>query len=108
MFTLSDHNENTDYFPWRGEPIFRNGKYAGSVTSTSYGYTLNSIVCLGFIKHEEPDTAISLPYITDKSAKYEISIGNKRYAAKVYAYPPKIEAANLGFYLPSQKMLLNS
>lgn len=104
MFTLNKHDEDRDNFPWKGEPIFRNGNYVGNVTSTAYGYTMGSIVCLGFIKHETPNAQVTLSYITAKNAKYDIAIGNKRYPAKVYAYPPKIEAANLGFYLPAKKI----
>lgn len=101
MFTLTDHDETCDNFPWRGEPIYRNGKHIGSVTSSAYGYTLSRMVCLGFISN--PNGLVNLSYITDKNAQYEVAIGSKRFNAKAYAYPPKIEAANLGFYLPARK-----
>ena len=102
MFTLTDHDEMCDNYPWRGEPIYRNGQYIGNVTSSAYGYTLGHMVCLGFINN--PNGLVNLSYITAKNAQYEIAIGKKRFTAKAHAYPPKIEAANLGFYLPAQKM----
>ena len=107
MLTLIDHDETIDNFPWSGEPIFRNDVYVGNVTSSAYGYTLGCNVCLGFIRNcEEEGGIVTLSYITDKNAKYEIAIGNKRFSCKIYAYPPKIEAANLGFYLPTKRVQL--
>lgn len=105
MLTLTDHDEAKDNFPWAGEPIFRNGKYVGNVTSSAYGYTLGCNVCLGFIRNRDDESGIvTLPYITDKNAHYQIAIGNKLFSAKIYAYPPKIEATNLGFYLPTTRV----
>lgn len=105
MFTLIGHDENRDNFPWSGEPILRNGKYVGSVTSVAYGYTIGAMVCLGYIRNAEVDNGVITPaYVTDRTAHYQIVIGNKSFSAKIYAYPPKIEATNLGFYLPAKKL----
>jgi len=104
MFTLPELDVMKENLPWKGEPIFRNGKHVGTVTSSAFGYTLGHMVCLGFVSHEN-GLNVSASYITDRTASYEIGIGNKRHFAKPYAYPPKIEAANLGFYLPAQKTL---
>lgn len=101
MFTLDGHDEDRDNFPWKGEPILRNGQYVGNVTCSTYGYTLKQIVCLGFISNgSDSDQPITVDYISDKDAHYEIVIGDRRYPAHASAYPPKIEATNLGFYLP--------
>ena len=37
---------------WGGEPIFKNGKYVGRVTSGSYSFTFNTSVALGYVNTE--------------------------------------------------------
>ncbi|KAF6031331.1 PDPR [Bugula neritina] len=105
MLTLDDHDIATDNFPWQGEPILRNGKYVGNVTSSSYGYTLERQVCLGYITNcESADGTVTMSYITDKTANYQVAIGNKLFSATMHAYPPKIVTPDYGFYHPSKKM----
>ncbi len=41
---LSDHDIEIDPWCWGNEPIYRDGKYAGVVTTTSYGFTLKKLV----------------------------------------------------------------
>ncbi|CAB0020419.1 unnamed protein product [Nesidiocoris tenuis] len=38
------HDEETDFWSWGGEPIYRNGKYAGATTTTGYGFTFKQQV----------------------------------------------------------------
>lgn len=35
------------------EPIFRDGKLVGYVTSTKFGYSLNKWVCFGLLKIDD-------------------------------------------------------
>ena len=49
LLNAGDHDTDTDPWPWGGEPIFRDGIYAGRVTTTAYGFSLNRHVCLGFV-----------------------------------------------------------
>lgn len=44
--TLEDHDDEIDPWPWGGEPIYRDGKFVGVTTTTSYAYTLKKIVSL--------------------------------------------------------------
>jgi glycine cleavage system aminomethyltransferase T len=44
-----EHDLETQPWPWGGEPIYRDGKYVGSVTTTSYGFSLKKHVAIGFV-----------------------------------------------------------
>jgi pyruvate dehydrogenase phosphatase regulatory subunit len=44
QFLLEDHDLYQDQWPWGGEPIYRNGKYVGCITSTSYGFSIEKQV----------------------------------------------------------------
>lgn len=46
QFLLEDHNLYQDPWPWGQEPIYRNDKYCGNVTSTSFGFSLGKQVKL--------------------------------------------------------------
>lgn len=41
---LSDHDAEIDPWCWGNEPIFRDDKYVGAVTTTSYGFTFKKQV----------------------------------------------------------------
>lgn len=43
-----------------GEPIFRNGKGIGRVTSGAYGYTVGQSLALGFVKDAEPGDEVDV------------------------------------------------
>ncbi|XP_067120336.1 pyruvate dehydrogenase phosphatase regulatory subunit, mitochondrial-like [Centruroides vittatus] len=92
-FQLENHNPDTDLWPWGREPIFRNGKYVGTTTSSGYGFTLNKVVCLGFVDNfnrmSHKYEVVTNDYIT-KDAKFEVSIAGKRYVAKPSLHSPKI------------------
>lgn len=93
-FLLEDHSIDTDLWPWGGEPIYRNGEYVGETTSSGYGYTLEQMLCLGFVsKFDENGTPVIMKnineFILDKNAKYEIDIAGRRFPAKVGIYTPK-------------------
>ncbi|XP_023222098.1 pyruvate dehydrogenase phosphatase regulatory subunit, mitochondrial-like [Centruroides sculpturatus] len=92
-FQLENHNPDMDLWPWGREPIFRNGKYVGTTTSSGYGFTLNRVVCLGFVDNfnrmSHKYEVVTNDYIT-KDAKFEVSVAGKRYVAKPSLHPPKI------------------
>jgi 4-methylaminobutanoate oxidase (formaldehyde-forming) len=69
------------------EPILRDGKIVGHLTSGNYGHTLGGSVGLGYIEVEE---AITKDYL--ESGKIEIDVGGERVAAQASLgalYDPK-------------------
>ena len=56
LLDSGDHDTDTDPWPWGGEPIFRDGDYAGRVTTAAYGFSLNRHVCLGFVQDYDVNT----------------------------------------------------
>jgi pyruvate dehydrogenase phosphatase regulatory subunit len=92
QLVLEDHDLYANW-PWGGEPIFRNGKFCGYTTSTTYGFTLEKQVCLGFVHNFDEKTGEKLPVTIDyltKNATYEVDIASKRYRAKIHVYPPNL------------------
>ncbi|KAG8225026.1 hypothetical protein J437_LFUL000003 [Ladona fulva] len=92
LFALDEFDADNEVWPWGGEPIYRNGQFVGSVTSSGYGFTLDKMVCLGFVRNPAPDGSGPLPvtadYISAKGAKYEIDIAGKRILARPHLHPP--------------------
>jgi pyruvate dehydrogenase phosphatase regulatory subunit len=85
-----------DPWPWGSEPIYRNGKYCGSTTSTAYGFTLDRHVCLGYVQDLDNDTGEPKVITNDfilKNATFEVDIAGKRFPAKAGIYPPKLASA---------------
>ena len=94
QFLLQDFDIDNDVWPWGGEPIYRNGKFTGTTTSSAYGFTLEKMICLGFVRdYDEHDQRIIHKnindFIMDKNAKYEIAIAGRRYPTEVRLYTPK-------------------
>jgi len=86
-----DHNSDLDPWPWGGESIYRNGEFCGTVTTTSYGFSLNKQVCLGFIKNLDADgqpQVIDKEYVT--SGEFEVDILGIKYPATARLYQPKL------------------
>lgn len=91
MFLLEDHNIDENIWAFGYEPIFRNHEYVGTVTSAGFGFTSNKIVCLGFISKPNNEN-ITVDYIMDESAKYEVDIAGRLFSATPYtAVPPFLE-----------------
>ncbi|KAK7505724.1 hypothetical protein BaRGS_00002995 [Batillaria attramentaria] len=92
-FQLEDYDVSLDLWPWGGEPIYRNGRYAGSTTTCGFGFALDRMVCLGFISDfDDKGQPILLKNPSDfvmKNAKYEIDIAGTRFPAKPSIYTPK-------------------
>jgi len=85
----SEHHSDLDPWPWGGEPIYRNGKYCGTVTTTSYGFSLGKQICLGFIQDIGEDgkpRKIGPEFI--KGAEFDIDICGVNYPAQCRLNPP--------------------
>lgn len=97
MFILDDpeYNYEVDPWPWGGEPIFRDGKFIGSVTTCSFGFSLKKHVGLGYVTNPGEDgnsERVTIQYI--KSGAYEIEIAGRRFQVKARLTAPKLP--NLG------------
>lgn len=93
-FTIDDHELVHDIWPWGKEPIIRNGINVGTVTSTGFGFTVDKLVCMGFVSHHDhvggkPST-ITTDYIMDKNAQFEINIAGKKFPMRPSLHPPII------------------
>jgi 4-methylaminobutanoate oxidase (formaldehyde-forming) len=67
---------------YHDEPIYRNGRLAGFVTSASYGHTLGCAVALGCLRADEPIDASNV-----ENGSYEIEIAGQRHAAAASLRP---------------------
>ncbi len=85
QFVLSD----PDQVLYQHEPILRDGKMVGYLTSGSYGHTLGGAVGLGYVKNEE---GVTLDYIN--SGRFQINVGGELIDAQASLsalYDPKGE-----------------
>ncbi|KAL5021981.1 hypothetical protein ScPMuIL_001136 [Solemya velum] len=94
QFLLEDFDINTDIWPLGGEVIYRNGKFVGTATTTGFGFSLNKMVCLGFVnsrdEHGQPVKLKNInEFVMDRNAVYEIGIAGKKFRAKVGIYTPQ-------------------
>ena len=78
VFTMSD----PEPYILGNEPIFRDGKIVGRITSGYFGHTIGRSIGLGYIEAKN----ITVDYI--KSGKYELELSMKRYPASVSLKPP--------------------
>ncbi|XP_055891264.1 pyruvate dehydrogenase phosphatase regulatory subunit, mitochondrial-like [Biomphalaria glabrata] len=100
QFLLDDYDVHRDYWPWGGEPIYRDGQYVGLTTTCGYGFTLEKMVCLGFVgdidNNGEYVTQRNInEWVMNKNAKYEIDIAGVRFPARPGIYTPKITVQTL-------------
>ncbi|XP_064639761.1 pyruvate dehydrogenase phosphatase regulatory subunit, mitochondrial-like isoform X2 [Lineus longissimus] len=110
-FTVEDHDTDNDPWSWGGEPIYRNGKFAGFTTSSCFGYTMNRLICLGLVRDYDEHTK-EKKVIKNwhdwvmKSGQFEIDINGKRFPAKPSIYPPKLQSLTSGHgYVPKSKSM---
>ena len=80
QFALTDPNE----LVYHNEPILRDGKIVGKVTSGMYGHTLNQSLAMGYITSR--DGRIDAQYIA--SGSYEIEVAGRRIPATASPQPP--------------------
>jgi 4-methylaminobutanoate oxidase (formaldehyde-forming) len=74
--------DDPEAFPWGGEPILRDGKGVGEVTSSGYSARLGRAIVMGYVRAEHP---IDRDYVL--SGRYKIDIAGDHYAAKPLAKP---------------------
>ena len=67
---------------YHNEPIFRDGRRAGFVTSAMFGHTIGASVALGYLSCPE---GVTDDFVT--SGRYEIEIAERRVAARVSLTP---------------------
>ena len=85
----NDHDSDVDPWPWGGEPIYRNDVFVGSVTTCSYGFSLNKHVGLCYVTNpDEPFTDQEFV----RQGRYEIEIAGTRYPINVRLTPPTLPA----------------
>lgn len=94
QFLIHGFDLESSIWPTGNEPIYRNGKLVGLTTSSAYGFTLGSYVCLGYINHLDDSgkpliTKKIHDYIKDPKAKYEIDVAGTRYPVSIGIYTPK-------------------
>jgi glycine cleavage system aminomethyltransferase T len=66
----------TELLAWGGEPILRNGKPAGELSSVGYSATLECMVGMGFVYSEDID------------GTYEIEVSGRNVPAKASLKAP--------------------
>ncbi|XP_046657941.1 pyruvate dehydrogenase phosphatase regulatory subunit, mitochondrial-like [Daphnia pulicaria] len=91
QFQLDDHDPEIDPWPWGSEPIYRNGEFAGMVTTAGFGFTLNRQVCLGYVQNYDVTGTVhrlTPDYVT--SGQYEVDIAGLRYNARVSLRSPTL------------------
>ena len=78
QFLLTD----SDTMLFHNEPIWRNDKLVGYVTSGMYGHTLGAAVGLGYVKNEN---GVDDEYI--QSGEFEIEVAGRRIPAHASLQP---------------------
>ncbi len=89
LFSLED----PEPLVYHNEPIWRDGKLVGRVTSGAYGHSLGRSLCMGYVSAEAPVTPDAL-----LSGTYEIEIASTRFAARPSLkpfYDPKSDRVRL-------------
>ena len=65
------------------EPIFRDGRLVGRITSGSFGHTLGRSIGMGYVENSE---GVAPGFI--RSASYELEIATERFRASPHLRPP--------------------
>ncbi len=79
ILTLDDPSA----LPWHDEPILRDGKMVGWVTSAGFGHTLGRAVAMGYVRNPG---GISREFV--ESGRYEVELAGERVSARVYLRAP--------------------
>ena len=102
-FTI-DLQDDTTTLPWGKESIYRNGEYAGYVTSAGFGHTLGKAICMGYVcalgnsklsgcsvmddSDREKSSGFRVTHQYLKEGRYEIEIDGKLWPANLHLTPP--------------------
>lgn len=97
-------SDSETIWPWGGEPIYlaktdddeasiassniNIDRPVGMTTTTTYGFTLGKQVCIGYIRHPDPNVAITNDFLL--RSKFEVEIGGKRFLARINLHSPKL------------------
>ncbi|KPM11148.1 pyruvate dehydrogenase phosphatase regulatory subunit, mitochondrial-like protein [Sarcoptes scabiei] len=101
-------------WPWGGEPIYlasddglqvNNDRPVGMTTTTSFGFTLNRMVCLGYIANPDPNVTITNDYLLNR--RFEVEIGGNRYSAHINLYSPKLTDITGTYVASASKSIVN-
>ena len=72
----------------------RNGDFVGFTSSTAYGFTLQKMVALGFVRH--PDsiagnlTPVDTKWLLDDDAKWAIDVNGEMIPVRAHLNPPNL------------------
>jgi 4-methylaminobutanoate oxidase (formaldehyde-forming) len=69
--------EDETALPWGEEPILRDGRVVGSVTSAAFGHTLGRAVAMGYVRHPDGVDEACLA-----GGRFELDIGGDRIPAR--------------------------
>jgi 4-methylaminobutanoate oxidase (formaldehyde-forming) len=72
--------EDAEPLVYHNEPIWRDGRLAGRVTSGAYSHTLGRSLCMGYISGEAGTALVTPEYLL--SGTYEIEVACQRHAAR--------------------------
>lgn len=115
LFMVEDHDLENEIWPWGREPIFRNGVRVGMTTSAGYSFTLERLVCMGFVQNDARNAEgerlpVNSEYVTGKGVQFEIDIAGRRYPLRASLHPPMIpvptmDSVNLRYIPKARKYL---
>ena len=69
--------EDETALPWGDEPILRDGRVVGTVTSAAFGHTLGHAVAMGYVRE---DDGVDAAFVT--GGRFELDIGGERIPAR--------------------------
>jgi len=75
--------EDEAALPWGDEPILRDGRVVGTVTSAGFGHTLGRGVAMGYVRDPE---GVDEAYIG--GGRFELDVGGDRIPARAGLAPP--------------------
>lgn len=70
---------------YHNEPIWRNGRLAGRVTSGAYGHTLGRSLCMGYVSADADADVVTPEYLL--AGSYAIEVAGSRFAARAALKP---------------------
>jgi 4-methylaminobutanoate oxidase (formaldehyde-forming) len=69
--------EDATALPWGDEPILRDGRVVGTVTSAAFGHTLGRAVAMGYVREAD---GVDEAFVT--GGRFELDIGGERIPAR--------------------------
>ena len=97
LFIMDDleYNYETDPWLWGGEPVYRDDKFVGTITTCSFAFSLQKHVGLGYVTNPDDNGVLQkTDNVYVKSGRYEVEIAGQRYPFKARLTAPNLP--NLG------------